>query len=188
MIHARTSNQKIKKIIEVLELLPFLSKETDENGRFITVIDKAKNNNSYNLIIDKLKNGLLTKKYKLNNKLLLSDTVGFIDKLPTTLVAAFRATLEEIEDSNLIIHVLDVSDKELSKKFETSNKILKDLGYDKKPTIIVLNKIDKLKDYHKNINQIDINQNSNIIGISALKKINIEDLIIKLSYITDQIR
>ena len=65
---------------------------------------------------------------------------------------------------------------------------MKDLGYDKKPTIIVLNKIDKLKDYHKNINQIDINQNSNIIGISALKKINIEDLIIKLSYITDQIR
>ena len=130
----------------------------------------------------------LSNKYKLNNKLLLSDTVGFIDKLPTTLVAAFRATLEEIEDSNLIIHVLDVSDKELSKKFETSNKILKDLGYDKKPTIIVLNKIDKLKDYHKNINQIDINQNSNIIGISALKKINIEDLIIKLSYITDQIR
>ena len=129
----------------------------------------------------------LSNKYKLNNNLLLSDTVGFIDKLPTTLVAAFRATLEEIEDSNLIIHVLDVSDKELSKKFETSNKILKDLGYDKKPTIIVLNKIDKLKDYQKNINQIDINQNANIIGISALKKINIEDLIIKLSYLTDQI-
>ena len=87
-------------------------------------------------------------------------------------MAAFRATLEEIEDSNLIIHVLDVSDKELSKKFETSNKILKDLGYDKKPTIIVLNKIDKLKDYHKNINQIDINQNSNIIGISAYLRLS----------------
>ena len=60
----------------------------------------------------------LSNKYKLNNNLLLSDTVGFIDKLPTTLVAAFRATLEEIEDSNLIIHVLDISDKELSKKYE----------------------------------------------------------------------
>ena len=119
--------------------------------------------------------------------MLLSDTVGFIDKLPTTLVAAFRATLEEIEDSNLIIHVLDISDKELSKKFETSNKILEDLGYDKKPTLIVLNKIDKLKDYKKNINELETNQNSNIVAISALKRMNIEDLVIKLSYITDQI-
>ena len=123
----------------------------------------------------------------MNNNLLLSDTVGFIDKLPTTLVAAFRATLEEIEDSNLIIHVLDISDKELSKKFETSNKILENLGYDNKPTLIVLNKIDKLKDYKKNINELDTNQNSNIVAISALKSINIEDLVIKLSYITDQI-
>ena len=129
----------------------------------------------------------LSNKYKLNNNLLLSDTVGFIDKLPTTLVAAFRATLEEIEDSNLIIHVLDISDKELSKKFETSNKILEDLGYDKKPTLIVLNKIDKLKEYKKNINELEINQNSNIVAISALKRMNIEDLVIKLSYITDQI-
>ncbi len=123
----------------------------------------------------------------MNNNLLLSDTVGFIDKLPTTLVAAFRATLEEIEDSNLIIHVLDISDKELSKKYETSNQILKDLGYDEKPTLIVLNKIDKLEDYKKNINDIDTNQNSNIVAISALKRINIEDLVVKLSYMTDQI-
>ena len=123
----------------------------------------------------------------MNNNLLLSDTVGFIDKLPTTLVAAFRATLEEIEDSNLIIHVLDISDKELSKKYETSNQILKDLGYDEKPTLIVLNKIDKLEDYKKNINDIDTNQNSNIVSISALKRINIEDLVVKLSYMTDQI-
>ena len=129
----------------------------------------------------------LSNKYKLNNNLLLSDTVGFIDKLPTTLVAAFRATLEEIEDSNLIIHVLDISDKELSKKYETSNQILKDLGYDEKPTLIVLNKIDKLEDYKKNINDIDTNQNSNIVTISALKRINIEDLVVKLSYMTDQI-
>ena len=129
----------------------------------------------------------LSNKYKLNNNLLLSDTVGFIDKLPTTLVAAFRATLEEIEDSNLIIHVLDISDKELSKKYETSNQILKDLGYDEKPTLIVLNKIDKLEDYKKNINDIDTNINSNIVAISALKRINIEDLVVKLSYMTDQI-
>ena len=61
----------------------------------------------------------------MNNNLLLSDTVGFIDKLPTTLVAAFRATLEEIEDSNLIIHVLDISDKELNKKFNVLEKELR---------------------------------------------------------------
>ena len=83
--------------------------------------------------------------------------------------------------------MLDISDKELSKKYETSNQILKDLGYDEKPTLIVLNKIDKLEDYKKNINDIDTNQNSNIVAISALKRINIEDLVVKLSYMTDQI-
>ena len=62
-----------------------------------------------------------------------------------------------------------------------------DLGYDEKPTLIVLNKIDKLDDYKKNINDIDTNQNSNIVSISALKRINIEDLVVKLSYMTDQI-
>ena len=50
-----------------------------------------------------------------------------------------------------------------------------------------LNKIDKLEDYKKNINDIDTNQNSNIVSISALKRINIEDLVVKLSYMTDQI-
>ena len=90
---------------------------------------------------------------------------------------------------NLIAEIYDVlGNKELSKKFETSNKILEDLGYDKKPTLIVLNKIDKLKDYKKNIiNELDTNQNSNIVAISALKRMNIEDLVIKLSYMTDQI-
>ena len=129
----------------------------------------------------------LSNKYNFKNNILLSDTVGFIDKLPTTLVAAFRATLEEISDSNVIIHVLDRSDKELSNKYETSNKILKDLGYDNKPTLIVLNKIDKLKNLNKNISELEFN-NNNTAYISALKEINIEEFITKLSYITDQIR
>jgi len=66
MIHARVSKQKIKKIIEVLELLPFLSTKPDGNGCLISVIDKSKNNNRYKKIVDKLKNGLLTKKYEIN--------------------------------------------------------------------------------------------------------------------------
>ena len=123
----------------------------------------------------------------MGKNILLSDTVGFIDKLPTTLVAAFRATLEEINDANVLIHLLDISDKEFSNKFETSNKILKDLGYDKKPTLDVLNKIDKFKNWNNELINLNSNENETVF-ISALKKMNIEELIIKLSYITDKLR
>ena len=129
----------------------------------------------------------LSGKYQMGKNILLSDTVGFIDKLPTTLVAAFRATLEEINDANVIIHLLDISDKEFSNKFETSNKILKDLGYDKKPTLVVLNKIDKFKNWNNELINLNSNENETVF-ISALKKMNIEELIIKLSYITDKLR
>tara|TARA_B100000073_G_scaffold209719_2_gene174028 strand:- start:384 stop:1493 length:1110 start_codon:yes stop_codon:yes gene_type:complete len=128
----------------------------------------------------------LSGKYNINKNILLSDTVGFIDKLPTTLVAAFRATLEEISDANIIIHLIDISDKEFSNKFETSNRILADLGYDKKPTLIVLNKIDKFENWDDKTAKIDSNTNETTF-ISALKETNIEDLILKLTYLADKI-
>ncbi len=73
---------------------------------------------------------------------LMSDTVGFISKLPTQLVNAFHSTLEEVVDSDLILLVVDGSDESIERKFEISKKVLKEIGAEDIPQILVINKID----------------------------------------------
>ncbi|MCH8110069.1 MAG: GTPase HflX [Chloroflexi bacterium] len=75
-------------------------------------------------------------------QVLLTDTVGFIQKLPPAVVAAFRATLEEIQDSALILHVLDITHANASQQADVVEGILGDLKLSSKPQILVLNKID----------------------------------------------
>lgn len=77
---------------------------------------------------------------------LLTDTVGFIQKLPTTLVAAFRATLEEIAQADLLIHVVDISHPNAMNQAEAVHNTLKDIDAGQVPVITVLNKIDRLVD------------------------------------------
>ena len=107
-------------------------------------------------------------------KVLLSDTVGFIRKLPHHLVEAFKATLEEVREADMLIHVADSSNPVLEEEIATVNSVLKEIGADKKPIIIAINKIDKngeerifMKGYDKN----------SIIGISALSGQNIDKLL-----------
>jgi GTP-binding protein HflX len=76
---------------------------------------------------------------------LLTDTVGFIQKLPTGLVAAFRATLEELEDADLLLHVLDISHPHSAEHAQVVASTLQDLGVVDRPTILALNKIDLLE-------------------------------------------
>ncbi|MBN1188631.1 MAG: GTPase HflX [Dehalococcoidales bacterium] len=76
---------------------------------------------------------------------LLTDTVGFIRKLPPALVTAFRATLEEIHEADLLVHVVDITSQNAAEQCETVEDILKDLGVFEKPRITVLNKIDVLQ-------------------------------------------
>lgn len=73
---------------------------------------------------------------------LFTDTVGFIQKLPTQLVAAFRATLEEVHDADILVHVVDVSDAHLISKVDTVDDVLAQIEAAGKPTIIALNKVD----------------------------------------------
>ncbi len=75
---------------------------------------------------------------------LLTDTVGFIQKLPTELVVSFRATLEEIADADLLLHVLDITHKNADQQTQTVLDTLKQLGIEHTPMLTVLNKIDKL--------------------------------------------
>jgi len=76
--------------------------------------------------------------------LLLTDTVGFIQKLPTDLVAAFRATLEEVTEADLIIHVVDASSPTAAEQAETVEEVLRDLDAATKPRVVALNKADLL--------------------------------------------
>jgi len=75
-------------------------------------------------------------------KALITDTVGFIQKLPTDLVAAFRATLEEVGEADLLLHVADVSDRNLMAKIEAVHEVLDDIGAAGKPMVLALNKVD----------------------------------------------
>ncbi len=76
--------------------------------------------------------------------LLLSDTVGFIDRLPHTLVAAFRATLEETADADLVLHVIDASNPERERQAAAVSRVLEEVGATSVPRIEVYNKIDQL--------------------------------------------
>ncbi|MEY3122514.1 MAG: hypothetical protein RI993_1339, partial [Pseudomonadota bacterium] len=75
--------------------------------------------------------------------IVVSDTVGFIQSLPHTLVAAFRATLEETTQADLLLHVVDASSVNRDRQIAEVNKILSEIGADTIPQILVLNKIDK---------------------------------------------
>jgi len=77
-------------------------------------------------------------------EVLLTDTVGFIQKLPTDLVAAFRATLEEVTEADVIVQVLDVSSPTVLEQAATVEQVLSDLGAKDKPRVVALNKVDLL--------------------------------------------
>lgn len=80
-----------------------------------------------------------------NLPFLLSDTVGFIRKLPTQLVDSFKSTLDEVREADLLLHVVDISHPDFEEHIASVNQILKDIKSDDKPTIMVFNKIDAYK-------------------------------------------
>ncbi len=89
-----------------------------------------------------------TRRVKLpgGREVLITDTVGFIQKLPTTLVAAFRATLEEIAEADLIVHVVDITHPQVTQQAATVLHVLEELQASHLPIITALNKIDRLPD------------------------------------------
>lgn len=89
-----------------------------------------------------------TRKYRLPNhqEILLIDTVGFIKKLPHTLVAAFRSTLQEAMNADILLHLMDASSLLVEKQAEATLSVLKELGAEKKPLVTLLNKADQVED------------------------------------------
>jgi len=102
---------------------------------------------------------------------LVVDTVGFVSKLPHDLVEAFKATLEEVQYADLILHVIDATNSSFELQKNTTESVLKELGADNKHTILVYNKIDRL--------DLDIypKNTDDVIYISAKKSINMEKLL-----------
>jgi GTP-binding protein HflX len=98
-----------------------------------------------------------------HQEILLSDTVGFIQKLPTNLVAAFRATLEEVSEADILLEVVDISHENAIEQSQTVNDVLAELEASEKPRITALNKIDLLEDPR----QLDLSLFPNAVPISA---------------------
>ncbi len=88
----------------------------------------------------------MTRRIRLagGQEFLLTDTVGFVQRLPTTLVAAFRATLEEVAEEDLLVHVVDTSSPSMSRQIETVEQVLEEIGAGGCPVVVALNKTDLL--------------------------------------------
>lgn len=91
-----------------------------------------------------------------NLPFLLSDTVGFIRKLPTQLVESFKSTLDEVREADLLLHVVDISHPDFEDHIESVNQILQDIKSADKPTIMVFNKIDAFKSAHFDENDLSV--------------------------------
>ncbi len=128
-----------------------------------------------------------------NLPFLLSDTVGFIRKLPTDLVESFKSTLDEVREADLLIHVVDISHPDFENQIHVVEKTLADLGCAEKPSMIVFNKVDAYTWTEKEDNDLTpetkeniplerlqrtwmARLNDNCIFISATKQINIDEL------------
>lgn len=131
------------------------------------------------------------KKTVLNNiPFLLSDTVGFIRKLPHNLVESFKSTLDEVREADILVHVVDISHPNFEKQISVVNKTLHEIGADGKKTLMVFNKIDKLQENNGQhnpennsspnpqdlINQLELSwmnrENENAIFMSGTRGIN----------------
>ena len=128
-----------------------------------------------------------------NLPFLLSDTVGFIRKLPTDLVESFKSTLDEVREADLLLHVVDISHPDFEEQISVVEKTLGDIGGGGKPTIIVFNKVDAYTYIKKDEDDLTPKTKENLtleelkstwmakldencIFISAKQKLNIDEL------------
>jgi GTP-binding protein HflX len=130
------------------------------------------------LVEDKLFSTLDPVTRRLNlprgQQFLLTDTVGFIHKLPPSIVAAFRATLEELTEADLLLHLVDITHHDAAEQFQTVEDILADLDLANKPQITILNKMDLVVGNQEEMNSLALTTvvkppDGNTVTISALK-------------------
>ncbi len=132
-----------------------------------------------------------TRKIMLPNlqEVLLTDTVGFIQKLPTMLVAAFRATLEELDEADILLHVIDITHRNAAEQSATVEQILQELKLANKPRIEVLNKLDLAVPSESEMGDF-ISKNTtgekDSVLISAAKKWGLKALLEKIAFVLSE--
>lgn len=127
-----------------------------------------------------------TRRIKLlgGREVLITDTVGFIQKLPTTLVAAFRATLEEIGEADLLIHVVDITHGQVEQQAATVLNVLRDLQVAHQPIITALNKIDQVVGF--NAADLGLGDLQHNVAISALTGEGLPTLLQRIEQVLDE--
>jgi GTP-binding protein HflX len=117
-----------------------------------------------------------TRQWRLQDwgRVLLSDTVGFIRELPHHLIASFKATLEEARQARLLLHVVDASNPIAEEQIQAVNQVLKELGCADKPTLLVLNKVDRVTDR----SYLDVLQKNHrrSVAVSAVARQGLDEL------------
>ena len=119
-----------------------------------------------------------------SHKILLSDTVGFVRKLPHDLVASFRSTLKEVVDADLLLLVLDASSPQVLEHYNTIKNVLEEIAAGDKRSLIVLNKIDLVEDMQV-LNQLK-QSFPDAVMISALDKLRLDELLKSIQSIMDE--
>jgi len=115
----------------------------------------------------------------VGKKVVITDTVGFVKDMPKEIMDAFMATLEELEDTDLILHVVDISDENWQEKIESVEKILKKINVNEKPQVLVFNKIDRVipsEDYLEDTDITLLTGNRESVIISTKEGWNIDRL------------
>jgi len=145
-----------------------------------TLMNKLAGTNSYTAdkLFATLDSTMRQLELPVGQNIILSDTVGFINKLPHQLVASFRTTLEEVENADIILHLIDASNSEMEKNMKVVNNEIRDLKDANCKIIKVFNKIDLLE--KSKLDDLKIIY-PNALFISALKEINLNSVIEKLN-------
>lgn len=147
------------------------------------------------LVEDKLFSTLdpVTRRLALPNgqQFLLTDTVGFIHKLPPPIVAAFRATLEELTEADLLLHVVDITHHDAAEQFQTVEEILADLNLTSKPQITALNKMDLVVKAPKDLAAVALTMpakppDDTMVAVSALKGWGLDKLLDRIAACLNQ--
>ena len=147
----------------------------------LSLSDESKKVYEEDMLFATLETSIRKIKIKDGKEFLLSDTVGFIRELPHMLIKAFRSTLDEVKNSDLLLHVVDFSNEEYEENIRVTNSTLKEIGADNIPVIYVFNKCDEVNDiklpyvdgnkvYISAKNNIGINELINVISNSIFKE------------------
>ena len=155
------------------------------NSGKTTLLNSTTDSNAY--VEDRLFSTLdsTTRKLKIyhNSEILISDTVGFIEKLPHQLIASFKSTLEEVKRSDLLLLVIDISKPDFENNIYSVKEVLKEIEVGQKPIGLVFNKIDKIRSGELNSLKIKY---KDAVFISALKRNELSELYSRIKKITEK--